>query len=362
MVFGLLFCIPLIISLVLYIIFRERITFKEFMCQILVQAAIAGVSSAAIYYSNTTDTQLLHGEVTNKTRDEVSCGHSYECNCRQECSGSGDQRSCSRVCDTCYEHDYDVEWNVHSNINRSVEIDTIDRQGLEEPPRWTAVIIGEPFSAKVSYENYIKGSPDSLFRRQGIVEKYKNDLVDYRGGIHDYYRTTRDMTQGQGSAELNEKLQELNKILGPAKEASLALVVVKDKPQEYFYALEEAWLGGKKNEIIPVISIKDNKIQWVEILGWAKEPIFKIKLKDDILKLETWNEEGILNAMESNTIKYYQRKPMKDFEYLKSSIKPSKTQWMISLIIGIICALGISYVCWKEDFFEQGFRRGYKYY
>lgn len=94
-------------------------------------AGAIGIIAAAIVYacglaSQTGDTELINGEVVSKDSQHVSCSHSYDCNCRmvrvpQTCSGTGKNRTCTgggteRKCDTCYEHSFDVDWNVRSNI------------------------------------------------------------------------------------------------------------------------------------------------------------------------------------------------------------------------------------------------------
>ena len=82
-----------------------------------------GIFAGGLYGSRvsaTADTELLNGEITDKTRAHGSYQRPYDCNCRQvrSCSGSGKNRSCSTStkCDTCYEPRYTVKWTAISTV------------------------------------------------------------------------------------------------------------------------------------------------------------------------------------------------------------------------------------------------------
>jgi hypothetical protein len=156
---------------------------------------LIGIMTAIMMSSNTRDVEVWNGQVTGKYSEKVSCSHSYSCNCYRSCSGSGKNRSCSTICQTCYEHSYDVSWRVESNIG-TYTISRIDRRGLSKPPRWDRVKIGEPVSDTHTYTNYIKGSPDSLFHKKKLLKKYQKDLPKYQSKVYDYYRLNRLVNLG----------------------------------------------------------------------------------------------------------------------------------------------------------------------
>lgn len=351
MVFLSLFFIPALIALGMFIFTKRKITLKEFLLQMVIQSAIAGISVWIIFNANTGDTELLNGQVTKKYKDRVSCEHSYRCRCRQECTGSGNNRRCSEVCDTCYEHYNDYDWVVNSTVG-SLRIDRIDRQGTRTPPRWTKVIIGEPFTRYHRYTNYIKASPDSLLRHQGLVEKYKQSIHSYPR-VYDYYRSNKLVTV-KGNVEdkdlWNKDLSELNKELGSKKEVNIIVVLAFNLPQEYFHALKQAWIGGKKNDNITVIGLDDDlNIQWTSIMSWSDKELYKVKLRDEIMSLNKLDRKEVLKLVRKHTLNGFVRKPMNDFKYLEASITPSMTQYLISVIIGVLCSLGLSYAFFRED-------------
>ena len=356
MAFGVLFLIPAIMATIFFVLAKRSITLKEFLLQMAIQACIAGISAYIIYNYNTWDQETLNGTVVSKTREEVSCSHSYECNCYESCSGSGSSRSCSRVCSTCYEHSYDVDWNVNSDIGSST-IDRVDRQGLDQPSRWTRAKVGEPYSDSHRYINYIKAAPDTLFRHQGLVEKYKDKIPNYPDKIFDYYRIDRMITVNKSLPDLNEwnrNLSDINRDIGQARQVNMIVVIANNLPIEYFYALEQAWIGAKKNDVVLVIGTNDNnEITWTETMAWTTNQLFKIKLRDQIMDLKTIDREKIISILKEEVSSGYIRRPMKDFEYLKASITPSVSEWVVSLILGILASIGISYWVYTQDVFDE---------
>lgn len=366
MVFFLLFIIPLLVALGSFV-FLKGITWKELLLQVFAQVVIAGISMAIIYTSNTLDHEVWNGYVVNKQQVRVSCSHSYECNCRmvENCSGTGSDRSCSysRECDTCYEHSHDYDWEVYTSNNETIDIARIDRQGVDEPPRWSQVKMLEPTAVSHSYTNYIKAAPDSLFRHQGIKEKYQGKVPSYPDDIYDYYHINRLVTQGVSvnPTPWNVGLEKINSDLGSKKQVNI-IVVLTNQPPEWFYALEETWVGGKKNDAILVVGLEGSKPKWARVMAWTTEKIFEVKLRDAVMDLPEVTPEATLKVLRDNVVQFYKRKPMKDFEYLKSSIQPSGWELGISLFIGLLVAFGLAWFFNENDTFNEEHHYGYRRY
>ncbi len=382
MVFFVLLVVPLVVALVGFFVSKGAVTRKELALQMGVQLVVAGVAAYLVHYSSVHDTEVWNGSVVNKQSEHVSCSHSYSCHCRQSCSGSGKNRSCSEVCDTCYEHSYDVDWNVFTSNAEKIQIDRVNSRGDEEPPRFTRVVVGEPTTVEHAYTNYIKASPDSLFRHQGLVEKFKTTIPRYPE-VYDYYRMHRLILVGQYSpddphirlkSEWDDGLAQLNAEVGRPKQANIIIVIAKDLPQEYYFALEEAWIGAKKNDIVVVMGVdyldKDSKYAasfalnptWVAVMAWTTQEIFKVKLRDDIMTAGPIVPNVVLDILRRDITQYYVRKPMADFEYLEASITPTPTQWAISLGISLLFSVILTIVGIKYDLFgEERKRRLYEW-
>lgn len=353
MIFLTIFIIPFIIVSVSYLITDNtnyhKITLKEFFVLIGISLVISILSVIIVYNQNIQHTEIINGIVTKKERVKVSCKHSYECYCYTICDSKG---NCSRYCQTCYEHPHDFEYRVYDNTGKIFYINTIDRQGVNTPERFNKVIIGEPTSWKTTYKNYIKASKGNLFKKQGI-DTTKYQIPKYPQNIYDYYKYNRVISQNiniKDISQYQEKLSKINGKLGPIKECNIIVVLIKNQPFDYFNSLEQSWIGGHKNDIIVVINVdNDNKINWTNILCLSDDNIFEVKLRDEILSIQDLDLDKIFEKIEVTTTKYYKRKSMKNFEYLKSSITPTGTQLLISIIINSILCLILTIFFYKED-------------
>lgn len=320
------------------------------------------IVSLVISWDNTSDTEVWNGRIVKKAREEVSCEHSYECNCYNSCSSdSKGNQSCTRICQTCYEHSYDVDWAVYTSIPDRFTINRVSRQGLTEPTRWDAIQVGEPYSETRSYTNYVKAAPDTLFRHQGLTEKFKTALPGYPQSIYDYYHIDRLVSVGVSlpdAAQWNKDLMELNADLGAKKQVNALVVVVKNQPDDYFFALEQEWIGGKKNDVVLVLSVDDtNKILWANTLAWTDNKIFQVALRDSVMATSVLNRDAIMTSLRSNISANFVRKPMKDFEYLSRTIKPTKGQWIFAMIFGLLLSVGMSIYLEMNDVFNEQPRR-----
>jgi hypothetical protein len=91
-------------------------------------------------------------------------------------------------------------------------------------------------------------------------------------------------------------------------------------------------------------------------MAWVLDNKFKIILKEEIMKLPSIEATAVLPVYEKNIVSFYQRKPMHDFEYLKASIVPSTTQWIVSILVGLVFAVGLGFLFHYHDSFEDKYR------
>lgn len=350
MVFLTLLIVPTLVALVSFLFFHRKITLQEFAIQMGAQIVVAGICAGIMLSVDTWDREVWNGVITAKKQVEVSCEHSYRCFCFTTCDSEG---HCTETCQTCYEHSNDWDWRAYTSNGETFEIRRIDSRGSKEPPRWTAIEIGEPTSTAHSYTNYIKAAPDTLFRKQGLVEKYKGKLPAYPGNIYDYYRLDRTVALNFALPEVqkwNQGLSAINGALGRKKQANLILVLVQALEPDYFQALEQHWLGGKKNDVILVIGVDQAlTIQWANVMAWTDHNILKVKLRDDIIEIGKLDREAILSAFAKNVDQHFIRKKMQDFKYLKSAITPSIGQWIFGLVFGLLVSIGLSVFFYRED-------------
>lgn len=349
-----LLCIPaIVIPLVMKYKFQSTITGKELALNLVVVVAIVAVTVYAGSYTGMGDVELINGQVTGKEQEKVSCSHSYSCNCRTVYSGSGKNRTSSTKCDTCYEHRHDFDWNVYTTVGK-FEIDRIDRQGKDMPPRWQIVAAGQPVAKSHYYVNYVRGAKDSLFHTLAEETKYQNSIPAYPQ-VYDYHYANRVIPVGLNIPNINEwngRLANALKVLGPEKQANVTIIISKESSPMYAKALKNSWLGGKKNDVTVVIGAPNYpEIAWVDVFSWSKQDIVNVSLRNDLVELKTADAEGVIATITRNVLKHYVRKPMAEFEYLKDNIDPPT--WVI-ILATLFATIGSGLLAWvfhKHDVF-----------
>lgn len=302
--------------------------------------------------SKTQDYEVLNGQIIGKSKDKVSCRHSYSCNCRQVCSGSGSSSSCSTVCDTCYEHSYDIDWVAHSTLG-GIYIDTIDRQGLEEPPRWTKVQPGQPVAMRHQYVNYIKAVPSSILNfSDGNKNKFSGKVPAYPINVYDYHYVDRVLSVGvkiPNLAEWNMALANTLRTLGMDKRVNVVIIPTSITDKDYTYAVRDAWLGGKKNDVVVIVSITEYpKINWVSVLSWSDNELFKVMIRDE-LQAGDFEVNRTMAVISKNIYRNFKRKSMKDFEYLKDEIYPDEEFIWAGIILNLILVGGM-FIFYRKGF------------
>lgn len=312
--------------------------------EMVLNVIIAGALTAGVYelgrYTQTADVELLNGEVLSKASEKVSCSHSYSCNCREVCSGSGQNRSCSTKCDTCYEHFYDVDWVLHSNVG-NITIDRVDRQGVQEPARFSRARAGDPVARQHVFTNYIKGAPDSLFntRKGSAMDTYLSQVPAYPMSVYDYHYVNRVLTVGVAVPELNawnRDVADLLKKVGPSKEANIVILFAGNGDPMFAESVKKAWLGGKKNDVVVVMGTPSYpRIDWVQVLSWTDVELFKVQLRDELMDLKEVSRPAVMAVLDKQISGAFKRKSMKDFEYLKSEVQPPLWAVIMAVVLGL---------------------------
>lgn len=347
--FLLLLLIPVIIAVAVLIFSKGKITIPEFGGLIAAPALLAWLLISLFTYKDMKSKELWNGQITAKHRDEVSCSHSYECNCyyTEECSGSGSNRTCSSVrhCSTCYEHRYDVDWNLDASTKESMSIDRIDRQGLGMPPRWGSAFVGEPFTSEHSYDNYLLLHKDSvLFGGEGNVDKFRPLIPPYPK-VYDYYRANHFMLLGGplvDSKVWNWLVNEANKKLGPTKQVDLIFIVVKTADPNYVRALKTAWLGAQKNDFVVVIgSLDGHKIEFADVVSWSPKEDLKVEVRDLIQGTTLDDRDKIVNGTADLVNAKFQRLHMKEYKYLLSTVELTTGEMTTSMILCVLAEIGL---------------------
>ncbi len=314
---------------------------------VLGSCVIVSIAFFAAKGTATADTEIWNGQVTAKNRLHGEYQKPYDCNCYttpRVCTGTGNSRSCSggdRKCQTCYEDRYTVTWNCSTTVGKFT-IEHLDRSSRSvyqspDPARWAAISVGDPASKTNTYTNYVQAVPQSLFTpaSAGLKQRFANLIPAYPDKVYDFYKVDRFLTPGYSSPDApawNRDISELLKERGPRKQVNAIVVVAKTADPNYVYALRDAWEGANKNDVVLVIgSAQWPKIDFVEVISWTKRELFKTQLRDGVLAIGTIQREPILKVLASQIDTNFERRRMREFEYLQAEIDPPG--WLLLVLL-----------------------------
>lgn len=294
---------------------------------------VVGISFAVAKGSAVADTEIWNGKITGKDRVHGSYIRSYSCNCTTDSKGN-------QTCQTCFENHYTVNWSARSTVG-GIGIDSKDWTSssvynVADPARYTNVIIGEPCSREHSYVNYVQAVPSSLFTpsAKSLKEKFANLLPKYPDSTFDIYRNNHFVTAGYvvpDATAWNTGLAELLKDRGPSKQVNAIVVIAKTADPNYVYALRDAWEGANKNDVVLVIgSAAWPKIDFVDVISWTKNELFKVQLRDNVMAAGVIQREPILGMLGSQIDTNFERRHMSEFTYLKAEIDPPT--WLLVIL------------------------------
>lgn len=356
---ALAFIIPLLAKLK----FKHELTAKEVALQGVIMSVLCLILYGAGTHTPLGDVQILNGEVVAKKGVKKSCpsgwvdyadGFCSNYSTRRKythttCTTVNKRRSCTRHYKTQYNHDYAWEkrWYVTTSFGR-LQINRINRRGDQEPPRWTEVEVGDPASTAARYTNYMKAAAHNIINpNKGVMERYAKDVPTYPKHIVDYYKSNKVLTVGvslKNHAEWNYKLAEHLKVLGPVKQANVVVIVTNILDPEYRYAVEEKWLGGKKNDVIVLIGADKEEIKWVDTItlaGNAGNELMTVKMRDNLLDHKVVDIK-VLDVISSTVLKHFDRKAMQEFKYLEDQIEPPTWVVIACYLMSLVLGLGLT--------------------
>lgn len=314
--------------------YRGKVTTKEMIISLganFISGLIMILFLHMYIYGQVGDTYVLNGKVTGKYKDTVSCEHSY-----QTCTTINKVTTCI----THYEHWNDYDWVVDTTLG-SLKIDRVNRQGTEQPPRFSKVVIGEPASKTYTYNNYLLADKDSLF-----LQNAAKPSNIHQPSVYDYYRLDHVV----GEVKLPAVESTLDEAL-QGKRFNVKVVTVVDKPIEYFYSVMMSWMGGKINDVVIVVSLdKDNKVLWTKANTYAKGYKNQMMIKE----LESITTGAIYDAaLATRQVDIITKQMLilseSEFEEKVDMVEIPMGLLILMIIVNFIISIGIHIKMTQED-------------
>lgn len=362
--------VPLLVAAVGVLVFKQTITPIEAIIQAIIPVLLITLIWNVGRYSDTWDTELWNGEVTKKEVQREACPWGWrdyqddfcteyrtrEVRDGQTCTTTTDskgktKRTCVPKYKTQYSYIYPWEqkFYVYTNIKETYMIARVDAQGAVTPPFYNTTYVGEPAAARKSYTNWIRAASNNIFHEDGAAEdKYRDILPVYPNAVHDYFHVDRVVRVGGVNVPdtINTLLSDKLKQLGPKKQMNAILVVADAKTigPDFAYALRRYWMGFKKNDAVVFLGVDGNTLKWADVMSWSKKSIFDVTLRDTLFAQvgKPVDYAGVVTSLSDVGMANYERREMKEFEYLKDQIPVPTWLTIVVLVLSIGGSIGLA--------------------
>jgi len=208
-----------------------------------------------------------------------------------------------------------------------------------------------PVSRPHSFINYVAAAKNSVIKRtvsETDIEilKKRNELVDYPKLYKAEFGATRikriiDRSGTGVSNELKKEFDVIASNLGKKKHANV-IIYLTDQDRSFTEALAHYWDMGKKNDVILVLGMKDDKVHWSDIITFTNNTDFILDMQRDFKGMKM--DKELINKFKNSVLTSYVRKPMKEFEYLAENVT-LEFQWQILIVIINMILSGL--LTWK---------------
>lgn len=348
--YGLWFNILLLIGIGAYLMITQtgKYIFREFALQIAISALILFGTFSLFFYTTTDlmDTEQWNGKVERfeyyeEWRELV---HYTE----QRCSG-GKHRTCHTVQKTRIDY-HAPYYQLHTNLGETVSIDRKNfllaqsNFGSDEVDMYRSgqVSFGDgdkyvsypsvviPTSVSHQYENYVVAAKDNILNKkvsekQMEMYKSKNLILAYPKTSASAYgdiafdRVVSNVISQDLEKKFQTQLDQLATAYGSSKQVN-PMIYITRADQKLFYAIQQDWKLGKNNDAVLVLGVDaSNKIVWSNCLAWSKNKMFNTICKREFVGKKL-DDPFLIPSFGANIKENYQRKTMKEFEYLKENI------------------------------------------
>lgn len=330
---------------------------KELLAQTVFSIVLMGALFAISSSLQLGGTKLVNGEVTALrpvkkscpigwvTMTDSHCTHYWTRTVKigESCSvDKNGYKSCTDITQTQYNYIYPWErrYFVDSDIPKTFEIDRVDRQGVNTPPRFAQIKISDPVTAKQSYTNYVRAAKDSLFQNAEM-----EPLTVAYPKVFDYYRADRVIYDGVTAdartvAAWNQSLAELNRDV--RKSGANVIVVLTRQPKDYAEQLAYTWEGHNINDVVVTIGVDETgtNVAWADVRSWSQQSLVNIEIQDAVMNAKSVVPDVINTAIKTAVMENYRQQDPEAFAYLQDDISlPTPTIVLALLLIFVITPL-----------------------
>lgn len=310
--------------------------------------------------------------------EEVPCTHSYDCNCTKDKEGN-------KSCDTCYQHDYDVDdhpphWEIYDNNGFEISISSDKFESLAR--RWknrqfkdlhrdyhsrdgdmyfttypNKDELLEFITTEHAYENKVQAEgANSLFNYRTIKpeEARKLELVDYPPITDDYVLPTF-IVEGPKTGDIiiaERNLDIFAAKYGFVKQIRPWIILFNHGTIDRCREQEVYWKGGNKNEFVVCMILQDGQVQATHVFSWTEVDSLKIEARDWFLSNKNGKIRDYTDWLIGELSTKFVRKHFRDFNYI--TVSPPFSHVVVCWVFTLLLNLGIMYFNINNEYVEKG--------
>ena len=294
------------------------------------------------------------------------------------------------------------QWTLHTGVNERVSIsehqyqkivERFGNQSYERINRSSRISQGDgnryfttfngknetaiPSSVEHYFVNWVKATQKDDEESRLLREQFNHLLKDYpKLAASDYgpIQVNRVIQAGTNLPEefckkIDAGLDNLLGEIGTSKQVNILVYFVNSNNPQFEDALRDHWVNGKKNDVIVIIGVEENKnaaqnvsvlgrqvISWSGVLAWVEEPTgdkegFRQLLAQRMVKLRNLDHppEKIVQEIGDQIITPvarggFQRKAMAEFSHLASEIA---MPWWANILVVLSSTLVMLLTGWS---------------
>lgn len=355
MLIWLAMIIPILTLVVLFLFFRHKTSWWEFIVPVIVSIICIVGCKLTSYYSATLATEYWTNYVVKAEYYEEWDEEETEIVTVDD--GNGKSHTETRT----HTVTHPPEWKATLNDNETVI--SISQELYDElSQRWKNNVFvdmhrhyhtkdGDKYETEYnkdeskmevivtshSYVNKVKAS-SSIFKFKE-VDKDTSMVYDYPV-LADFY-----MPSIIGNAKYKDTANRLldiaNAKYGMSKECRMFMLLFKNQPLQVAIDQENYWKGGNKNELVICLGLNNtDEIDWCYVFSWSEKDRMKVNLRNFAIEMKPFNLVEYTKFAIEEMKAQFTRKNWSDFDYL--TVDVSGFAVAMTFLITILVNLGLS--------------------
>ena len=354
--------IPVVTLIYLLVFYRKELVWPEVAALVGIPVIIIGIVKVSAEYSQTRDTEFWGGWVTDTRFYEDWNEYVHRTCTRQNCSGSGDSRTCTtETYDCSYVHYHPEFWEVNGSngervgigrdrfeflckqFDNKVFVDMKRNYHTNDGDMYMGKWKGEadrlePITSQHTWENRVQASR-SVFRFPEVKD---------RSGIYDYPAISEGYRQQVvlgATKQLDgvKRMEYWNAVLGARKKVRIYTLLYRNLPLQKALDQQSLWMGGNKNELNVAVGLdNEDRVQWAHVFSWSEIEGLKVEAKNYVIGQSTFSLVGFADWLGPEVNKRWVKKNFHDFDYLR--VDPPLWAVILAFILSLISSGIAAYV------------------